>query len=168
MAIIKCKECGSEISTTAAACPKCGAKYAQTSGCAKIALIGVILVAFMLVVGMCSRDKPADTSMPQSTSATPQTAATQSPHDDLSLFISKYGPPDQVKSSENESPRPPIVTKQLIYQTENVRAVYVPDAPVGAPPPYEKWKLLGFQDNRTNAVMEPADVASKLAGRIKE
>ena len=92
----------------------------------------------------------------------------QVPNDDLSLFIAKFGSPDQVKSSENEKPRPPIVTKQLIYKKENVRAVYFADGPVGAPPPYKKWKLLGFQDNRTNAVLQPADVTDKLKGRQRK
>ena len=30
MALITCKECGSEVSTTAKACPKCGAKVPKT------------------------------------------------------------------------------------------------------------------------------------------
>ena len=74
----------------------------------------------------------------------PPTLAAE-PHDDLTLFISKYCRPDRDVSSENERPRPPIVTRQLIYKKEDVRAVYVPDAPVGSPPPYKSWKLMGFQ-----------------------
>ena len=53
MAIIKCKECGSEVSTTALACPKCGAvvrvggkkRWKDLSGLQKVgAIIGAILV----------------------------------------------------------------------------------------------------------------------------
>jgi hypothetical protein len=90
------------------------------------------------------------------------------PHDDLTLFIAKFGPPDVDKSSENERPRPPIVTRQLIYIKENVRAVYVPGAPVGSPPPYRSWKLMGFQDQRTNEVLRPAEVVRRLEGRKKK
>jgi hypothetical protein len=90
------------------------------------------------------------------------------PNDDLSLFISKFGQPDQIKSSESETPRPPIVTKQLIYRKENVRAVYVPDAPVGSPPPYKGWRLLGFQDQRTNEVLKVEEVVRRLEKRKKQ
>jgi hypothetical protein len=90
------------------------------------------------------------------------------PNDDLSLFISKFGQPDQITSSEHETPRPPIVTKQLIYKKENVRAIYVPDAPVGSPPPYKGWKLLGFQDHRTNQVLKAEEVVRRLQKRTKQ
>lgn len=95
-------------------------------------------------------------------------ALAEQPYDDLSLFVSKYGQPDQIKSSEYEKPRPPIVTKQLIYKKEKVRAVYVPEAPVGSPPPYKKWKLLGFQDNRTSKVLQPVEVVQRLDKRQKK
>ena len=66
MAMTKCKECGTEISTTADACPKCGAKQVRTSGCAKV-VFGVLgFFVFIAIVGQCSR---SDTSSP-STSAT--------------------------------------------------------------------------------------------------
>lgn len=48
MALIKCKECGAKVSTTAKACPQCGASAPkQTSGCAWIALIffGIPMIA---------------------------------------------------------------------------------------------------------------------------
>ena len=169
MAMIKCKECGSDISNKAPACPKCGAKQAQTSGCAKIALAAICFVTLLFIISMCSRNNSTDnTSQVQITpSQTPSITSIQEPHDDLSLFISKFGDPDRIESSENEIPRPPIVTKRLIYDKEKVRAVYVADGEVGAPPPYNKWKLLGFQDNRTNAVLQPAEVVARLEKRRK-
>lgn len=87
------------------------------------------------------------------------------PHDDLTLFTSRYGPPDSEQSSENEVPRPPIVTRWLIYQKENIRAVYVPDASVRSPPPYKKWKLFGFQNHATNEVIRPEEVVKLMAHR---
>lgn len=87
------------------------------------------------------------------------------PTDELSLFISKFGQPDQIKSSEYENPRPPIVTKQLIYKKENIRAVYVPDAPIGAPPPYMGWRFIGFQDQRTNQVLKADEVVRRMERR---
>ena len=60
------------------------------------------------------------------------------------------------------------MTKQLIYKKENVRAVYIPDVPAGSSPPYNKWKLLGFQDNRTNKVLQPEEVFRRLEKRQKK
>ncbi len=42
MALVKCKECGSEVSTEAKACPKCGAKVPK-----KVGLLGWIAVLFV-------------------------------------------------------------------------------------------------------------------------
>jgi len=56
MALVKCKECGEQVSTTAAACPKCGAKPPKpTSLGAWIGLIVFVLIVFSCV--MSSVDK---------------------------------------------------------------------------------------------------------------
>lgn len=49
MALIKCRECGEPVSTTAAACPKCGAppKKQKSGG----GFFGTIFVVIVLVVG---------------------------------------------------------------------------------------------------------------------
>ena len=169
MAMIKCKECGSDISNKAPACPKCGAKQAQTSGCAKIALAAICFIALLFIISMCSRKNSTDnqSQIQIVPGQTPAITSIPEPHDDLSLFVSKFGEPDRIESSENEIPRPPIVTKRLIYDKEKVRAVYVADGEVGAPPPYKKWKLLGFQDNRTNAVLQPEEAVARLEKRRK-
>jgi len=44
MALIKCKECGNEVSTTAKACPKCGAL--QSAGTSKRILPAMLLCFF--------------------------------------------------------------------------------------------------------------------------
>lgn len=50
MALIKCKECGSEVSTEAKACPKCGVKPPK-----KVGLLGWIAVLFIgFIVFRCS------------------------------------------------------------------------------------------------------------------
>ncbi|HMN24378.1 MAG TPA: hypothetical protein PKE38_07755 [Ignavibacteriaceae bacterium] len=151
-----CKTCGHMIAKSASVCPNCGQKYSRIGGCFAYFII-FIVVAIMIsyMINSLSKKNPEESKI-------------QTPKDDLTLFISKYGEPDQIKSSENEIPRPPILTKQLIYKKENVRAVYVPDAPVGSSPPYDKWKLLGFQDNRTNKVLQPEEVVRRLEKRQKK
>jgi hypothetical protein len=46
MALVACKECGNEVSTTAKACPKCGAKVPRT----KWWLWGPLLAVSLLFV----------------------------------------------------------------------------------------------------------------------
>jgi len=153
MKLKPCKTCGHMIAQNAQLCPNCGQKYSHISGC--FSFIMIFLFASMLIGFIINAFY----------NKSPQEYSKQTPKDDISVFISKYGEPDQIKSSENEKPRPPIVTKQLIYKKENVRAVYVP---AGTPPPYHKWELVGFQDNHTNKVLTPEEVALRLARRKKK
>jgi hypothetical protein len=63
MALIKCKECGTEISDKAAACVKCGAPIAKEVEAAKAkfgcaSMIGIsflVIVGFVAIVGQCSK-----------------------------------------------------------------------------------------------------------------
>ena len=61
--------------------------------------------------------------------------------DQIEVFVSRFGRPDVVGSTENHSPRPPIVTKWLIYTTAQVRVFFQPDCKPGDPPPYKGWRL---------------------------
>jgi hypothetical protein len=82
--------------------------------------------------------------------------------------IVRYGKPDQVKSSEYEKPRPPFVTKQFIYKKERVRFLFLADAPIGSPPPYAKWKMLGAQNPRDNSVLKGDEAFIRMAKRDKQ
>jgi hypothetical protein len=72
MVLIKCKDCGRDVSTSAAACPGCGAPIANAPiekktgsgagvGCL---VIGIVAVGLMIVVGQM--DAPSPTSSPRS------------------------------------------------------------------------------------------------------
>jgi len=52
MALVKCKECGSEISDKAEACPKCGAKRSSPNGC----LVFIIFIVVVTAIGMFLSD----------------------------------------------------------------------------------------------------------------
>jgi predicted amidophosphoribosyltransferase len=56
MALVKCKECGAEISSKADACPKCGARVRSVgSGCLGISLlifVGTVIV--VIIIGASS------------------------------------------------------------------------------------------------------------------
>lgn len=75
--------------------------------------------------------------------------------DDLAPFVARWGKPDLVESTERDHPRPPLVTRLLTYRTPtvSVRAAFLALAKVGAPPPYSAWRLLGFQNAKTDAVI---------------
>jgi hypothetical protein len=71
VALIKCKECGNEVSSTAKTCPKCGARVAaKPMGCGT--LIGVVVLAIIIVstfssIFSPSADSPARTKSSSST-----------------------------------------------------------------------------------------------------
>ncbi len=83
-------------------------------------------------------------------------------------IAAKYGKPDKVMSSENEKPRPPMVTKRIEYSKERVRFVLLADAPMGSPPPYKGWLLLGYQDTKDNSVIKAPEVEKRMSSRIKK
>lgn len=57
MALQKCKECGNEISKSAAACPKCGAKVKKTGCLTKIVAGFLILMAIGVIANLGSKNK---------------------------------------------------------------------------------------------------------------
>lgn len=48
MALVKCKECGAEVSTKAASCPNCGGPIKPKAKVGCLGAIGLIVVAFIL------------------------------------------------------------------------------------------------------------------------
>jgi len=80
----------------------------------------------------------------------------------LEMIVAKYGKPDVITSSEYEKPRPPIVMKFLDYKRQRVRFLFVADAPVGSPPPYASWKLVGLTDPTTNTAIKVDEVQRRM------
>src|SRR5690606_34728933 len=99
MAMTKCSECGTEISTKAEACPKCGAKQVRTSGCAKVVLAFIIVFVGLMIIGQCSRDS----SSPGPSNTTPSSRASGS------------SPPASEPKAEPVPPPEPKVGSQWRY-----------------------------------------------------
>jgi hypothetical protein len=57
MALIKCKECGTEISSNAESCPKCGAKIPHTSFLTKLVLFFIIIGIAPVIISFLSDNK---------------------------------------------------------------------------------------------------------------
>lgn len=85
---------------------------------------------------------------------------------DPKAIVAKYGNPDRIQSTEYDKPRPPFVTRMIEYKKENVRFSLLANAPIGSPPPYTSWKLLGFQDPRDNKVISADEVEKRMANRV--
>jgi hypothetical protein len=59
------------------------------------------------------------------------------------------GPPDEDHSSENEVPRPRIVTRVMTYRSKHVRVVLMPTIshhPNASTLPYQSWTIVAFVD----------------------
>lgn len=85
--------------------------------------------------------------------------------DGLEGILKVFGTPDAVQSTEYDVPRPPFVTKFLDYKKERVRVILLPDAPIGSPPPYRSWIIIGATDPITNKSLPPAEFERRMAKR---
>lgn len=83
-------------------------------------------------------------------------------------IVAKYGKPDRTQSTEYDKPRPPFVTRMLEYKKEHVRFTFLPTAPIGSPPPFKSWYLLGTQDPRDNSVIAAEEAARRMQSRAKK
>ena len=81
------------------------------------------------------------------------------PIDDLTTFTCRYGKPDIDENSADEIPQPLIITRRITYIKEQVVATYVPTS---NNPPFEKWKLIGFQDTITLESISPSEAVERL------
>jgi hypothetical protein len=82
---------------------------------------------------------------------------------DAELLIHRCGQPDLDVSTEDDRPRPTTATRMLTYRKTHLRFAFLPGggARAGDPPPY-KWKLLGVQQSRTNAVVSLMTALTKM------
>ena len=73
MALIKCKECGSEVSSKADACPKCGVKIKKKTGCGTM-LVALLLafLAFGVITSALSPRSDSDSASGSSSSDAPR------------------------------------------------------------------------------------------------
>lgn len=84
MAIVKCKECGHEISTKAEACPQCGAKRKPSSmGCG--GLIVVIFLAFVILTTIGIVVGPGDQPSGAVRSTSPAVVLTKYAHETVNI-----------------------------------------------------------------------------------
>ena len=79
MALVKCKECGHQISKSATQCPSCGAKIRRTTLFTKIVAGFFGLVVISMVAGQLGRETPPATSSGSAAPAVRPTSAATLP-----------------------------------------------------------------------------------------
>lgn len=94
--------------------------------------------------------------------AAPLAIARDMPVVDPADFTVKFGKPDRVVSTEYDKPRPPVVTRLLEYKRAGVRIALLANAPVGSPPPYPSWRLMGYQDMASKEVIQQPEAERRL------
>jgi len=139
--IFKCPKCKQPFPPSEKRCPSCGASRSLVPG---YIFIGVLLAG----IGWCGTKSCDNASAPSSVATRAPVVTTE---DDLSMLVSKLGKPDVDDTTAMDNPRPPIVTRWLIYKREHLRANYIPEGvTVDDPPPYARWKFIAFTDSKTN------------------
>lgn len=100
----------------------------------------------------------AAADIPKASKAAPTPLPKAEPRASRNLddFILVY-PPDEIDSTENDRPRPPIVTKWAIYRAEAVKIMASKDR--------TGWVIFWMSDPDTAQKIDPADAMKRLAGR---
>ncbi|MGH7869583.1 MAG: hypothetical protein ACREP9_18625, partial [Candidatus Dormibacteraceae bacterium] len=108
-------------------------------------LAGVLCVLILVIAALNSGNGPQDSSN-----------APSKPGDGVAVLISKCGKPDVDDSTQFDKPRPPIVTRWLVYKKYHVKTLFVARGNFGEAPPYSGWNLIGITDSRTNKPLPPS------------
>ena len=116
-----------------------------------------VYVVFLVTLSGCHTDT-APVSKTQQESAT----VLQFGQDDAKLVRSRCGRPDSDDSTQNDRPRPPMVTRWFVYKKTHVKVFFIQaDGHVGDPPPY-RWKFLAAADIRTKHPLSSAQIQASL------
>jgi hypothetical protein len=84
---------------------------------------------------------------------------------DPEVVIKKYGVPDQIDTTEFDNPRPPMLSKILVYRKENVQFLFMSSALRGQASPV-KWMLVGASDPRDDSLLEVDEMEERMRGRL--
>jgi hypothetical protein len=124
----------------------------KSSGC--LITLGLIfgLIAVLAIASSLIKQSSQITTEPLPNSA----------NTGIEAVIAHYGTPDIIDSTEFDTPRPPMVTKWLIYKKQKIKLMFMADAPLGSPPPYTKWVLIGATDTQKNIALGPDEVDRRM------
>jgi len=86
-----------------------------------------------------------------------------SPGDEAAAFLAKYPGPDLDDNTAYDNPRPPLVTRWLVYRRVNLEVLFLAGGQVGDPPPYSAWRLIAVEDSRTKSQLSAEAIRDRLA-----
>lgn len=169
MALVKCKECGEQISTSAKSCPKCGAKPPRkTSLFTWIALFIIILAGYTAsqisststssAGGQSSQSRSSSASSGSGQSGSPLAAAASKPQWEASTSV------DQMSGKRKAFASSPTVypTKKMGFPYSDVMAWLG----VGCDGKSE-WAYIGFSSSPNLADTETEHGYNRIRTRIK-
>jgi len=87
--------------------------------------------------------------------------------DDAAAWLSRCTPPESDTTTAYDKPRPAIVTRYLSYPSKSVKIILVANGPMGSPPPYSSWRLMGVADPSNNQPIEPEEALRRMGGSCR-
>ena len=87
--------------------------------------------------------------------------------DDAAAWLSRCAPPESDTTTAYDNPRPAIVTRFLSYPSKSVRIILVANGPMGSPPPYSSWRLMGVTDPGNNQPIEPNEALRRMGNSCR-
>jgi len=81
---------------------------------------------------------------------------------DPATLVRAFGEPDYDQSAiESDS----SITRRITYAVEYVQVIYRTDGSASAPTAGPTWKLIGFRDPASHALLDPAEAMQRLDAR---
>lgn len=170
MALTRCRDCGRQISKRASACPNCGAPSKRTIntlvGLVVIAILVPLICGGLLTLSRMGAVRDNGVIAPAPPRKVAEVAADMRR---LSEFTKVY-PPDGYDSTEDDVPRPPLITKWAIYKAESVHVTAMPAEgwKIGQRNPGGEWTIVTMTDSRTHKTIPVSECMTRLAGRKRQ
>ena len=155
MAMKKCKECGKNVSSTATACPNCGAVLKKKTGCLTyIVLFFIIFIILGIIGSALSGKKTSNTSISNSQTST----RTNKPSATSGITMAKF---KKIKSGMTYEE----VVKIIGEEGEETSRVEIPGTPVTV---MYMWKAKGFMAmGNMNATFQGNKLTTKAQFGLK-
>ena len=102
MALIKCKECGKEISSEAEACPSCGRKKAKETSGVTWVVLGIIVIGVYSAISNSGKSEDKEAARVAAMTPEQRASETKAKADSEQLSSARYACREFVKRSLND------------------------------------------------------------------
>jgi len=94
--------------------------------------------------------------------AAPASDSPRFPPIDFKSLHARFGKADVDTTTAYDNPRPPLVTRTMVFNGHRLKVMMLADGKIGDPPPYERWLLTGLLDSKTGHVLSAEEVQRRL------